>query len=330
MRNDFLCAGGGWDLSAGVRAAVMENAVQRGLQLHVEQGTAWSLSGSEIRETSNGTVDASVSNVTSNATAAAADKFRVTDATAAREQRRLLWLGNVFRVLEEGDDVVALRKAVGKHGRPMQHAMASTAPTMPLSASALPQQGALPPPPSGTLPPPPTGTLPPPPTGTLSFASLSSAPKYAPAPLKLQPENDDASRRAGVGVDADADDDEIWIDSCGDDKRHLTPLMRAAKHGRLGAVLALLGEHGADVNKKADRSGYTALLVAAYDGQEDIVRALLARGADPLLPNKWGETAISSTERAGRGAILALLRDAVTAREAAERRSQAGGVKPST
>jgi hypothetical protein len=36
-----------------------------------------------------------------------------------------------------------------------------------------------------------------------------------------------------------------WIDSCGDDKRHLTPLMRAAKLGRLGCVAALIDQHGA-------------------------------------------------------------------------------------
>jgi ankyrin repeat protein len=120
---------------------------------------------------------------------------------------------------------------------------------------------------------------------------------------------------------------EVWIDTCGDDKRHLTPLMRAAKQGRLGCLISLIEDHGAGVNVRADRSGYTALLVAAYEGQEDCVRALLARGADPLLTNKWGETAVTATESApGRGAILALLREAVRAREAAALAAAVGPV----
>lgn len=95
------------------------------------------------------------------------------------------------------------------------------------------------------------------------------------------------------------------------DKRHTTALARAAKMGRLRCVCALIDEHGADVNVRADRSGYTALLVASYEGHTDVVRALLARGADPFLTNKWGETPLKAASKAtDREAVVALLREA--------------------
>ena len=61
----------------------------------------------------------------------------------------------------------------------------------------------------------------------------------------------------------------------------LTPLMRAAQAGRLGAVRWLLTS-GVDVDEKlADLGGITALMVAANAGHIDVVKELLAAGADP-------------------------------------------------
>ena len=37
------------------------------------------------------------------------------------------------------------------------------------------------------------------------------------------------------------------------------------------------------------------------------MRALLARGADVRLVNKWGETALASATKQGHGAVAALL-----------------------
>jgi Ankyrin repeats (3 copies)/WW domain len=94
--------------------------------------------------------------------------------------------------------------------------------------------------------------------------------------------------------------DQCWIDIGDDDKRHMTPLMKAAKSGLFSVVRSLIDDYGANVNVRADRSLYTAILVAAYEGHDEIVKVLLARGADPMLPNKWGETAIQASEAKGR------------------------------
>ena len=83
-----------------------------------------------------------------------------------------------------------------------------------------------------------------------------------------------------------------WIDEGGDDKRHLNALMRAAKVGRTDLVISLIDEHGANVNAVADRSLYTALIIAAYDNHKEVVKVLLARGADKTLRNKFGESAL--------------------------------------
>jgi ankyrin repeat protein len=58
-----------------------------------------------------------------------------------------------------------------------------------------------------------------------------------------------------------------------------TPLARAAAHGQLNSVRALL-KSGADVNKK-DPIGFSALMLAARHGDQDVVTTLLDAGADP-------------------------------------------------
>jgi hypothetical protein len=108
----------------------------------------------------------------------------------------------------------------------------------------------------------------------------------------------------------------VWIDEGGEDKRHLNPLMRAAKTGRLALVTALVDEHGADVNAVADRSLYTALIVAAYEGHEAVVRFLLSRGADVRSVNKFGESAEAVAVSRRHASLAALLRAASAATDA--------------
>jgi hypothetical protein len=60
--------------------------------------------------------------------------------------------------------------------------------------------------------------------------------------------------------------------------------------GHTDIVKALLA-HGADVNAKESR-GRTALIYAAYNGHTDIVKALLAGGVDADVKNKDGLTAL--------------------------------------
>jgi hypothetical protein len=124
---------------------------------------------------------------------------------------------------------------------------------------------------------------------------------------------------------AGAEDTEVWVDEGGEDERHRTPLMRAAKLGRARLVAALIDEHGARVNVQADRSNLTALHDAAYGGHEEAVRVLLARGGDPRLLNKWGESAIATAEKRRNGRIAGLLREAAERLAAAEAGAGGGG-----
>jgi ankyrin repeat protein len=68
------------------------------------------------------------------------------------------------------------------------------------------------------------------------------------------------------------------------------PLHYAAFAGH-GEIAALLLENGADVNARTP-NGSTALMMAVYEGKEDVVKQLLARGADPVLKNDRGEGAL--------------------------------------
>jgi ankyrin repeat protein len=58
-----------------------------------------------------------------------------------------------------------------------------------------------------------------------------------------------------------------------------TLLMLAAYHGHAGTV-ALLAERGADVDRVNDR-GQTPLAGAVFKAEPEVVRTLLAHGADP-------------------------------------------------
>ncbi|MCA1850747.1 MAG: ankyrin repeat domain-containing protein, partial [Acidobacteria bacterium] len=60
---------------------------------------------------------------------------------------------------------------------------------------------------------------------------------------------------------------------------------------------------GANVNAQ-DRTGTTALMEAAANGDADTVRLLLAHGANPLLRNAGGETAFDIAAKNRRGAAV--------------------------
>ncbi|XP_011794881.1 PREDICTED: ankyrin repeat and SAM domain-containing protein 6 isoform X2 [Colobus angolensis palliatus] len=69
-----------------------------------------------------------------------------------------------------------------------------------------------------------------------------------------------------------------------------TPLMLAAVTGQL-ALVQLLVERRADVDKQDSVHGWTALMQATYHGNKDIVKYLLNQGADVTLRAKNGYTA---------------------------------------
>ena len=79
--------------------------------------------------------------------------------------------------------------------------------------------------------------------------------------------------------------------------RGRTPLCTAAFHGHLN-VVKLLFEHGSKLNYQ-DIDEYTPLILASYEGHLTMVKWLLRNGADPLLADKFGETALRSSDICG-------------------------------
>jgi ankyrin repeat protein len=66
-----------------------------------------------------------------------------------------------------------------------------------------------------------------------------------------------------------------------------TPLILAVLHDNL-AALDLLLSHGADVNAKHVKEGFSALYIAAREGQEGVVNRLIEGGADVNIVHEVG------------------------------------------
>lgn len=88
-----------------------------------------------------------------------------------------------------------------------------------------------------------------------------------------------------------------WIDRGGKDKRRLTLLGVAAKLGRKACTEALIDVHGANVNQQSPISLFSPVLLAAYNGNPNCTKALLKRGADPTLKNKYNEDALAAARQ---------------------------------
>jgi ankyrin repeat protein len=71
-----------------------------------------------------------------------------------------------------------------------------------------------------------------------------------------------------------------------------TPLMHAIHKNQKGSVEALIAG-GADVNARGN-GGMSALIMAARYGYGDIVRLLLAKGADPYAETPDGDNALAA------------------------------------
>lgn len=88
-----------------------------------------------------------------------------------------------------------------------------------------------------------------------------------------------------------------------------TPLIAAAacSDPSLGLDSAnLLIDKGAEVNQ-ANTKGETALMLAAGNGNEKMVKLLLKKNADVQAQSGSGETAMNFAQRSGKGAVIALL-----------------------
>lgn len=77
-----------------------------------------------------------------------------------------------------------------------------------------------------------------------------------------------------------------------------TPLQYAAS-GPRASVVALMLQHGSEINAQAP-NGNTALMMAARYGEEDSVTLLLERGADKRLVNELGQNAQDFARISGR------------------------------
>ena len=100
--------------------------------------------------------------------------------------------------------------------------------------------------------------------------------------------------------------------SCQTDKRGYTALMGAVFRGHSAIVTALARRPcGADF---VTASGQTPLMLAAMLGRLDIVKQLLAAGADPRRRDSLDNDARSLAVAQGHQAIVAVLDDALRAR----------------
>jgi len=88
----------------------------------------------------------------------------------------------------------------------------------------------------------------------------------------------------------------------------MTPLMSAAMFGRV-YVAEFLISIGADVNARSLGSENTALIYAASNNNQEIVKLLLKNNADKTLKNRDGFTALDYAEKNKVSSIISLLRD---------------------
>ncbi|MFF5899884.1 ankyrin repeat domain-containing protein [Streptomyces argenteolus] len=82
-------------------------------------------------------------------------------------------------------------------------------------------------------------------------------------------------------------------------------VMDLAREGRSEELLEFF-DHGLPVDVQ-DPEGNTALMLAAYHGHADTVRALIARGADVDLPNGRNQSPVAGALFKGEDEIVAAL-----------------------
>lgn len=87
-----------------------------------------------------------------------------------------------------------------------------------------------------------------------------------------------------------------------------TTLMIASDRGYLDIVKTLLAK-GAEVNAKSD-DAKTALMAAAYNGHAEVIKVLLNAGADVNARNKWGTTALTLAMNGGHPEVVPILEKA--------------------
>ena len=88
--------------------------------------------------------------------------------------------------------------------------------------------------------------------------------------------------------------------------------------GQAPAMVRLLLEHHAYIDAESP-NGTTPLMMAAHYGNPAVVKLLLEEGADPLLKNQQGLTAIDFARRANRAEVAEIIAAFVRAKQATGR-----------
>lgn len=292
----FFCTqpiimGGGWDLSEDVRKAVVEFVRSNNLTLHVEQGKCWVMSKPVVTYSLN-TEEQNLAVLRalydSKEDQKVAKELTTLSSEAVEAATKKVWLNDTMGMVEEYSSIIAKERA----GRPLQEIFTSLTPISKVEGASSLEEISL------------RLFRNPGPRLKEFISKLCRSIKYHGSIYK----SSDFSIEKGS---TDALRDKTWIDAPGEDKRCLTLLMRAARDGFVEAMALLADVFGATVNLQAERSRYTAILLATYYRHENAVRLLLARGADPLLVNKYGENAVDSAKSRNVPRILELLQNRV-------------------
>jgi hypothetical protein len=127
---DIIVAGGGWDVSDGVKRAVQEAVAAYGLELHVERGTCWTFSRRLVHRSLNSSASLAKVSDTSRTKElqVGVPCLRPSSPQCCTCSACLLcqvevketptsWATKINAILAAGDDVDALRRIMGKHGR---------------------------------------------------------------------------------------------------------------------------------------------------------------------------------------------------------------------
>ena len=85
-----------------------------------------------------------------------------------------------------------------------------------------------------------------------------------------------------------------------------SPLLSAASKGQL-AVVKMLVEHGANLDYQHPVTKLTALAHAAYDGNEEMVKYLLEKGANPNIKMRGGVSLVRAAGDEGHPEIVKIL-----------------------
>ncbi|XP_032222622.2 fibronectin type 3 and ankyrin repeat domains 1 protein isoform X2 [Nematostella vectensis] len=112
-------------------------------------------------------------------------------------------------------------------------------------------------------------------------------------------------------VDGDRDDCIRWLLNCGvkvdeADDSGWSPLVRLATVDGSEHTARTLLDYGADVNKR-DKTGRTALMAAALNGNLRLCQLLIQHGADQTLTNENGRTCLDFAESFGRKDVAQFL-----------------------